>query len=417
MISKLFWLCVSAIVYAYAGYPILLALLARFRPKPAPAKPATPEATLLIAAYNEEATIAEKLENSLALDYPRERLQILVAADGSSDQTPNIVETYAEQGVELSYSPPRRGKMAAINRAMPGTHGEIIVFSDANNMYEANVIREMVAPFADLSVGAVTGAKSIVRGDSALGESEGLYWKYESFIKEQETRLGTSIGAPGEILAIRRDLYEAPPDNIINDDFYIAMRLIQRGYRIIYNPKARSTERISLSAQDEVNRRARIVAGRYQAIALASKLLPLQNPLIVWQVISHKFLRPLIPFAMIGAWLTNFMAVLRPIRSKKYSLLHLTPPFNWLMLFFQVLFYGLAWVGNYQQERNGKPGILLYLPTFLVNSNLAAIVGLYRFLVKSQTTLWQRAQRLPLKTPKINGGVGDYTENRKRTKL
>ncbi len=397
MISKLFWLCVNVIIYTYAGYPILLTLLARFRPKPATAKPATPAVTLLIAAYNEAAIIAQKLENSLALDYPRNHLQIVVAADGSDDQTPDIVKTYAEQGVELSYSPPRRGKMAAINRAMAHAHGEIIVFSDANNMYNPNVIRELVAPFTDSTVGAVTGAKSIVRGDSALGESEGLYWKYESFIKEQETRLGTSIGAPGEILAIRHHLYESPPDNIINDDFYIAMRLIQRGYRIIYNPKARSTERISLSAQDEINRRARIVAGRYQAIALASKLLPVQNPLVVWQIISHKYLRPLVPFAMIGALLTNLAAVIRPVRSDKYSLPHLTPPFNWFILFFQLLFYGLAWLGNRQKARDGKPGILLYLPTFLVNSNLAAIIGLYRFLVKGQSTLWQRAQRRPLK--------------------
>ncbi len=352
--------------------------------------------TVVVPVYNEEATIAQKLKNSLALDYPRNRLQILVTADGSNDQTPDIVQLYATQGVELSYSPPRRGKMAAINRVMPQVHGEIVVFSDANNMYEANVIRELVAPFSDPSVGAVTGAKSIVKGDGALGESEGFYWRYESFIKKQETRLGSSIGAPGEILAIRRKLYESPPDDIINDDFYIAMRLLQRGYRIIYNPKARSIERISLSAEDEVNRRARIVSGRYQAIALAPKLLPLQNPLIVWQVISHKFLRPLVPFAMVGALLTNLVAVISPGRPKKYSMLHLAPPFNWLILLCQLLFYSLAWIGNYQTNHKGISGTLLYLPTFLVNSNLAAIIGLYRYLSKGQTTLWQQARRRPL---------------------
>jgi cellulose synthase/poly-beta-1,6-N-acetylglucosamine synthase-like glycosyltransferase len=393
MISKLFWLCIGIVVYAYAGYPILLTLLARFWPKPVAARPITPKVTLLIAAYNEEAAIAKKLENSLALDYPLEQLQILVAADGSNDQTPDIVRAYAERGIELSYSPPRQGKMAAINRAMPRANGEIIIFSDANNMYNPNVIQELVAPFADLTVGAVTGAKSIARGDGALGESEGLYWKYESFIKEQETRLGTSIGAPGEILAIRRNLFESPPDNIINDDFYIAMRLLQRGYRIIYNPQARSSERISLTTQDEINRRARIVAGRYQAIFLASQLLPLQNPLVVWQVISHKYLRPLVPLAMLGALLTNIMTIIWPAPSKKHALINLALPFNWFALLFQLLFYGLAGLGNAQQARKGKPGMLLYLPTFLVNSNWAAVVGLYRFLVKNQTTLWQRAQR------------------------
>ncbi len=396
MISKLFWLFVTSIIYVYAGYPLLLALLARLRPQPKFYKSTLPHVTLLIAAFNEEATIAEKLKNSLALDYPRDHLQILVAADGSDDGTPDIVREYAGQGVELNYSPPRRGKMAAINRAMPLVHGEIVIFSDANNMYSPNVIRELTAPFVDASVGAVTGAKSIVRGDGALGESEGAYWKYESFIKKQETRLGTSIGAPGEILAVRRNLYESPPDNIINDDFYIAMRLLQRGYRIIYNPKARSAERISLSAQDEMTRRARIVAGRYQAIALGPRLLPLQSPLVVWQIISHKFLRPLVPFMMVGALLSNLLAVLFPRRSEKYAALNLAPPFNWLILVAQTLFYGLAWLGNRQTGKKSGISTTLYLPTFLVNSNMAAVIGLYQFLVKGQTTLWQRAQRRPL---------------------
>ncbi len=393
MIAKLFWLCIGSIIYTYAGYPFLLALLARIFPRPQLQKPpTTPLVTLLIAAYNEQAIIAEKIENSLALDYPPDRLQILVAADGSDDRTPDIVQTYAERGVELSYSPPRRGKMAAINRAMSRVRGEIVVFSDANNMYEANVIRELVAPFADPTVGGVTGVKSIIRGDGALGESEGLYWKYESFIKTQETQLGCSTGAPGEIFAIRRDLFEPPPDKIINDDFYMAMRLVQRGYRIIYNPQARSWERVSLSAEDEINRRARIIAGRYQAIALAPSLLPLQHPLIVWQVVSHKFLRPLVPFAMAGALLANLMAVVRPTRSPKYPMLQLAPPFNWLILLLQVLFYGLAWLGNFVESK-GAIGKLLYLPTFLVNSNLAAVIGLYRSLTKGQTSLWQRVRR------------------------
>jgi cellulose synthase/poly-beta-1,6-N-acetylglucosamine synthase-like glycosyltransferase len=391
--ARLFWLCISSIIYTYIGYPLLLALLARTRPKPQPPEPTTPFVTLLIAAYNEQAIIAEKIENSLALDYPPERLQILVTADGSDDRTPDIVRTYAGRGVELSYNPPRRGKMAAINRAIPRVRGEIILFSDANNMYEASVLYELVAPFADPTVGAVTGAKSIVRGDGVLGESEGLYWQYESFIKKQETQLGCCTGVAGEILAIRRDLFEPPPDSVINDDFYIAMRLAQRGYRIIYTPQARSWERVSFSAQDEITRRARIVAGRYQAITLAPKLLPWQRPLIVWQVVSHKFLRPLVPFAMAGALLANLIAVIRPLRSKKYLLLYLAPPFNWIILLFQLLFYGLAWLGNHQPERKGTTGKLLYLPTFLVNSNLAAVIGLYRFLTKSQTPLWQRVQR------------------------
>jgi cellulose synthase/poly-beta-1,6-N-acetylglucosamine synthase-like glycosyltransferase len=225
-----------------------------------------------------------------------------------------------------------------------------------------------------------------------LGESEGLYWKYESFIKKQETRLGNCAGVAGEILAIRHDLFEMPPDAIINDDFYMAMRLIRRGYRVVYAPHARSAERVSLAAQDEVTRRARIIAGRYQAIALAGDLLPFERPLIVWQIISHKFLRPLVPLAMIAALLTNLSAVIHPTRGSRHLLRRLAPPFNWLLLSLQLIFYGAAWLGT-QLKHKKKLGKLLYLPTFLVNSNLAALIGLYRFLTKGQSTLWQRAQR------------------------
>jgi cellulose synthase/poly-beta-1,6-N-acetylglucosamine synthase-like glycosyltransferase len=388
----LFWLFVCGIVYTYVGYPLLLTLWARLKQKPPPDPPHTPTVTLLISAYNEQATIAAKLDNSLALDYPQAQLQILVAADGSDDRTPDIVREYAARGVELSYSPPRLGKMSAINRAMPLARGEIIVFSDANNLYDAHTLRALVAPFSAPSVGAVSGAKSIVRGDGVLGESEGAYWKYESFIKKQETRLGCCTAVAGEVLAIRRTLFERPPDYIINDDFYMAMRIVKRGYRIAYAPQARSTERVSLSAQDEIARRARIIAGRYQAIMLAPQLLTWAQPRVAWQVISHKFMRPLVPLAMAGAFITNLWAVVFPV-TEGNPIVWLGAPLNWILLALQLLFYALAIIGNRLEQLGNKPPFYLYLPTFLVNSNWAAVLGLYRFLTKRQTTRWQRVQR------------------------
>jgi cellulose synthase/poly-beta-1,6-N-acetylglucosamine synthase-like glycosyltransferase len=394
MVGKLFWLFVGSVVYTYFGYPVLLTLLARFRSKPRSFnRPAVaPLVTLLITAHNEEMVIAEKLENSLALNYPANRLQILVAADGSNDRTVDIVRSYRDRGVELSYSPPRRGKMAAINRAMSQVRGEIVIFSDANNHYNVNALMELTAPFSDRRVGAVSGAKSIVKGDGLLGESERLYWRYESFIKKQESKLGCCTGVTGEILAIRRDLFEFPPDGIINDDFYLAMRLVQQGYDVIYAPEARSIERISISAQDEIARRSRIIAGRYQAMALAHQLLPLRRPLIVWQILSHKFFRPLVPLAMLGALITNSMAIIWPRDEARFSIGRLGPPFNWVMLVLQTIFYGLAFASRYT-ERSSRFGKLLYLPTFLVNSNFAALIGLYRFATKGQSTTWQRIRR------------------------
>jgi biofilm PGA synthesis N-glycosyltransferase PgaC len=230
MIDVVFLICIFLIAYVYVCYPVLLAILARVFPRKKSANSSgTPTVTLLIAAHNEAATIQQKLENSLSLDYPPAQLQIVVAADGSDDGTVAIVEQYAERGVVLSYQPERCGKMTAINRAMALAQGEIVVFSDANNVYDSAVLQELVRPFMDGAVGGVSGAKTIVKGDGPLGSSEGLYWKYESFIKQKETQLGSCVGAAGEVFAIRRHLFEAPPSDVINDDLYMALRLIQRG--------------------------------------------------------------------------------------------------------------------------------------------------------------------------------------------
>ncbi len=374
---------VGLIVYAYVGYPVLLAVLARLRPRPLHRAPFTPRVTLLIAAYNEAAHIAPKLDNSLALDYPLDRLQILVAADGSDDATPDIVARYADWGVTLSYQPARQGKMAAINRAMPQASGEIIVFSDANNLYRPDTLRELVQPFADPQVGVTTGAKQIVRGDGALGESEGLYWRYESFIKRKETAVDSCIGAAGEVMALRRDLFEPPPASIINDDFYLALRVLRQGYRVVYVPTARSMERVSLTAQDEVTRRTRIVAGRYQAMWRGRELLPWHRPLLLWQIVSHKYLRPLVPFAMITAFVANGAAIWPRSRRARLA---------WFIWWGQILFYALSLAGMVRQPV-GKVGKLLYLPTYLVQSNAAAILGLYRFLSGQQTVQWRRVAR------------------------
>jgi cellulose synthase/poly-beta-1,6-N-acetylglucosamine synthase-like glycosyltransferase len=280
---------------------------------------------------------------------------------------------------------------------MAAARGEIVVFSDANNLYDPSALRELVRPFADPQVGGVSGAKVIQKGDGALGESEGTYWKYESWVKKQETRLGSTTGVAGEIFAIRRALYEPAPESIINEDFYIAMRLIRRGWRVVYAPLAISRERVSATAEDEMTRRARIVAGRYQAISLSARLLPWNRPLVVWQVLSHKFLRPLVPLAMLGALLANLWAVFFPPVSSSFW--RLGRPGGWLLLALQGLFYLAAWAGarlnlpGTAGRLPGTAGSLLYLPAFLVNSNLAALIGLARFLRRSQPVLWQRVKR------------------------
>lgn len=387
----LFWLCVLIIIYVYAGYPLLVTVLARLRPAQPKKSGHTPSVTLLIAAYNEESVIAGKLENSLALDYPHEHLQILVAADGSDDQTAEIVRSFADRGIELSYDPARRGKLAAINRAMQQVRNEIVVFSDANNIYEAQTLSILVQPFADPTVGATTGSKNIVKAGSQLAQADGLYWRYESFIKEQETRLGCCVGVAGEIFAVRQALYTRPPDKIINDDFFIALNIIKQGFRIAYVPEARSSEAASLSEDDELVRRTRIVAGRYQAMSYSLSHLPFHQPLVVWQILSHKFLRPLIPFAMIGALVANLAALVFS-SSQTPGWLFLSPPIGAILFVLQLSFYLLAWFGM-KIKPGGLIGKIIYLPTFLVNSNYAALLGLIRYMSGKQTVLWKKVSR------------------------
>ncbi len=394
MTAAAFWLSAAFVVYVYAGYPLLLWLLAgrrRERRQRDPDAAALPTISVVIAAHDEEAVIAEKLENTLALDYPAERRQIVVASEGSRDATFEIVERFAARGVEQSFRPERRGKVAAINEAVSRARGEIVVFSDANNFYEPGALRRLAAAFQDPGVGAATGTKCLRREDGSLAESEGLYWRYESFIKHCEARLGSCIGAAGEILAVRRALLEPIPAGVINDDFYMAMRVLCRGYTVAYVPEARSWERTSVDLRQERVRRARIVAGRFQAFGMAGRLFPWRRPLLLWQLLSHKLARPLVPWAMLLALLANIVAWLSPPPEGSGWWMLERPLAGWLLAL-QALFYALAAIGSRLPLR-GPVAKLLFLPAFVVSGNVAAALGLIGYLTGHQTAVWKRATR------------------------
>ena len=391
MLAILFWLSIFFVAYTYIGYPLLLALFAKFRVDGQSFPSSEPSVTLLITAYDEEEVIAKKIANCLELDYQRDKLQILVAADGSSDRTAEIVGQFKDQGVELNYVSQRSGKIAAINRAVPRAWGDVIVFSDANNMYERDAIRKLVAPFHNASVGATTGAKLIIQDGSDLSQAEGVYWKYESWIKKNETALGTCTSSVGEILAIRRELYRPPPNDIINDDYYIVLDVIRQGFRVYYVSEARSYEYVSATVRDEMTRRSRMNTGKYQAMLLSYKLLPLNRPLILWQIISHKFCRAFLPFGFIGALLANLIIVLLP-EEMPSSLFHLSSPYSWIFLSTQFAFYAMAGIGSLLYVP-GFIGKLFYLPAYLVQSNLAILRGFYGFVTRKQTNIWERVRR------------------------
>lgn len=394
MTAAAFWAATLWIVYVHAGYPLVLwtlALLRRSRPARDGTPGDLPSLTIVIAAHDEQDVIAEKLENTLDLDYPAEKRRVIVASEGSRDATVEIVERFAARGVEQSFRPERRGKVAAINEAVSRARGEIVVFSDANNFYERDALRRLAAAFEDPRVGAATGSKCVRRDDGSVAESEGLYWRYESFIKRQEARLSSCIGAAGEILAVRRELLEPIPAGVINDDFYLALRVLCRGYEVAYVPDARSWERASLRLEDERVRRARIVAGRYQALAMARRLFPWRRPLLLWQLLSHKLARPLVPWAMMLALAANLAAWLWPPPPGS-SWLRLAPPVAAWLLAGQAAFYLLAFAGARFRLR-GPLGRLLSLPAFLVSGNLAAAAGLVGYLSGRQTAIWSRVAR------------------------
>lgn len=390
VLSIAFWLLALFVLYTYVGYPFLIALLAKVFGKPETYEPYFPALTLIIPAYNEEAYIAKKLDNSLTLDYPREKLQILVVADGSSDKTADIVRQYAERSVELSYIPDRNGKMAAIVRAMDFVRGEIVVFSDANNMYEEKALRELVAPFSNGKVGAATGAKLIIEDGRDLSSAEGLYWKYESGVKKNETALGSTVSSVGEIMAVRKNLFVAPKGKIINDDHYIILDLLRRDYRVVYVPSARSFEYVSKTARDEVERRTRMNAGLYQTISMSGHLLP-RSPILIWQVLSHKYFRAFVPFALLSLVILNLVIVLFA-REPGGSLILLTPPYGLIALALQFVFYGFAILGNLFPF-TGALGKLFYIPTFLLNSNIATLAGFFSFITNKQSHIWTRVAR------------------------
>jgi cellulose synthase/poly-beta-1,6-N-acetylglucosamine synthase-like glycosyltransferase len=379
MFSLIFWSSVGIIIYTYAGFPALPALWAKLRSRKVESDPAhMPSVSLVIAAYNEESVIESKLENCYELDYPADRLEVIVAADGSDDRTAELASR--EPRAKVMFLPERRGKMAAINRAVAAAQGEILVFSDANNMYTRETLKELVAPFADSTVGVVTGRKAIDDGRGReLDKAEGLYWRYESKIKAWESQIGSVTGVAGEILAIRRDIFRPPPVGTVNDDFVLAMQAAIEGWRVIYAPRAVSLEPASATLGDESIRRSRIVAGRYQALWQLLPAMLVRRPLLAWQVISHKGLRPLVPFAMVLAGLSN---------------LALLPVLGWARTIgaLQALFYSAALLG-WVYERVGRRNKLLYLPYYFCRVNFAAVQGFQRFLGRQNNALWTKARR------------------------
>ena len=371
-IQILFWLAGGAIFYTFLGYPLLVGLAARWVHRPIHKAAITPTMTLLIPAYNEAAVIAHKIENSLALDYPPEQLEIIVVTDGSDDETAAIVKDHADRGVRLFHQPQRRGKIAAINRMMPLIDSEIVVFSDANAMIEPESLRALARNFDDPTVGGVAGEKRV------LGGGEGLYWRYESYLKRCDSAISSVMGAAGELFAIRRRLFEpAPPDTLL-DDFVISLRLVQAGWRVAYEPEAIVTEPPSPTLAGEWQRRSRNAAGGFQSMRRLPGLLNPARGWVAWQYISHRVLRwAVTPFLLPAIYALNLFL--------------LGMPFYRLTLLAQTAFYAVALMGYALSQRGVQWGPF-HTVFYFCFTNVVTLAGFWRYVTGTQPVTWAKAR-------------------------
>ncbi|NIM20764.1 MAG: glycosyltransferase [Candidatus Latescibacteria bacterium] len=377
MWAILFWCSVAVIFYPYLGYPSLLFLFGKLRREKASESKSNylPTVCLFISAFNEEKIIRRKIENSLALSYPREKLRILIASDGSTDATVQIPKNYSDMGVELFHQPQRRGKSAVINDVMENLTEEIVVFTDANCLFEEDALEKLIQHFSDPRIGCVVGKLNYVeRHRSSVGKGEGVYWKYESRISILESALKSVLVATGPIFAIRRNLFSRLYPDVAND-FQLPVEIASRGYGVVYEPEAVAIERSTIFWREEFKRKVRIILRGLTGFAiLKSKFRGFR----LWQFLSHKLIRWTVAPFLFLILISNIMLV-----GSSW--------FYTVVLAFQSIFY-LAAMNGWRLKRTSKPRSIFYVPFYFTMVNFAAIVAIAQFLAGKRLRVWEKAE-------------------------
>jgi cellulose synthase/poly-beta-1,6-N-acetylglucosamine synthase-like glycosyltransferase len=388
--KAVFWISLFIIFYTYIGYGLIIytfllvkgfffkssrkGMLDHYK---------LPTCTLLIAAYNEEEIIQQKIENTLSLSYPDNLLKICFVTDGSNDRTTAILRQYPQ--IILFHNDERKGKVVAIDRVMKFVDSEVVVFTDANTFLNKEALIDICNHYADNSVGGVAGEKRVYFNEKADASSagEGLYWKYESQLKALDSELYSVVGTAGELFSIRRILYEPVAPDTILDDFMISMKIAEKGYRIIYEPKAFATEMASENVKEELKRKIRIAAGGMQAIVrLKSLLNPFRSPVLTFQYISHRVLRwTITPLLLIVVLFVSFYLAIQQEGKVYFALFYL-----------QVIFYGLAIIGWYFEKKHLKLKAT-FIPYYFCIMNYAALAGVIKFFKNKQSAVWVKAKR------------------------
>lgn len=379
MAEIIFWLTIGIIFYTYFGYPFLILFLSLFIHHQIHQQESEPKVTFLITAYNEEKNIAGKLENTLSLDYPKEKLEIIVASDASEDRTEQIVKDFSARGVILNRVEGRVGKTETQNQTVKMAHGDIIIFSDATTKYKKDAIRKIVRNYNDPSIGAVSGRYEYVNPTGApVGLGTILFWKYENSVKGRQTRIKTVTGCCGCIYSVRKSLYEPLPRDIISD-LVEPLKILEKGYRIAFEPEAVAYEETTESPGEEFSMRVRVISrGMHGLWYMRNLFNPMKYGFISFQLFSHKVLRWMIPFLLLSLLITNLFLV--------------SHPFYALLLGAQVLFY-IGAMGGFLLEKMGKKIKLLALPVYYCVVNAASATAFFRTIFGKKAIVWETVRK------------------------
>ena len=374
----IFLISSGLIIYTYFGYPILLSIAGLILKKPVNKKKNCPHVSIILSIFNEDVIIEDKIKNLLELDYPEEKLEILVGSDGSTDKTIDTLQKYKNHSIRIFNFKQRQGKISVINALVKEAAGEILFFTDARQMLKKDAILELVKNFSDLKIGAVSGELIMEdRGSDPSARSINLYWQYEKWIRKHESAIGSTIGTTGAIYAMRKNLYTPPPEDTTLDDVFIPLKVVEAGYRVIFDETALALDEVAHSAGEEYSRKVRTLAGNCQMLAQFKHMLnPLRSKIAI-QLFSHKLMRLIAPFLLIIIFALNLTLI-----DKEIYKISLTT---------QTIFYCFAAVGIFLKKQ-GRVWKIFKLPYVFCTLNISAIEGIYRFIFNKQQITWQKTK-------------------------
>jgi poly-beta-1,6-N-acetyl-D-glucosamine synthase len=384
MMQFIFYFLLLSIVYCYFGYPLFIYLFALAFRNEIDKSPIEPTVSIIISVYNEEDWIENKIRNLFSLDYPHSKLEIIIGSDGSTDQTNQLIQQFSSPILSFCTYSQRRGKMATINDLVAKSKHEILIFTDARQSFDADTIRELVANFHDQKIGCVSGELNFQLAiERGTGKGINIYWKYEKFLRKCESQFHSMLGATGAIYAVRRELFTPIPPDILLDDMFVPLKIIENGFRAVFDPQAKAYDIVADNPQAEYRRKVRTLCGNYQIFHYFFGLFnPLTSPIAI-QLFSHKFLRIIIPFLSILLFIINI-------------LLFNTAFVYQVFIAMQICFYLMAllgiWTKNSEYGFSKLVSNISYIPYVFCLLNFSALVSFLRFINHNQAVTWEKAR-------------------------